>query len=51
VSFFARWMPGPLFDPLRLKVLGLPTSFGARGVHPHPNRLVRISECYSPLRF
>ena len=39
LAFFARWMPDPLFDPLRLKVLGLPTSFGAAAYTPTPTDL------------
>jgi NAD(P)-dependent dehydrogenase (short-subunit alcohol dehydrogenase family) len=29
LAFLARWLPDPLFDGLRLKALGLPTSFGS----------------------
>jgi NAD(P)-dependent dehydrogenase (short-subunit alcohol dehydrogenase family) len=28
LAFFARWTPDLLFDPLRLRALGLPTGFG-----------------------
>jgi NAD(P)-dependent dehydrogenase (short-subunit alcohol dehydrogenase family) len=28
LAFLARWLPDPIFDRLRLKALGLPTSFG-----------------------
>lgn len=37
LAFFARWLPDPLFDPLRLRVLGLPTSFGP-GTTPRHHR-------------
>jgi len=33
-AFFARWMPDLLFDPLRLRVLGLPTGFGTAAYTP-----------------
>lgn len=34
LAFFARWMPDLLFDPLRLRALGLPTGFGTAAYTP-----------------
>jgi NAD(P)-dependent dehydrogenase (short-subunit alcohol dehydrogenase family) len=34
LAFLARWVPDPLFDRLRLRALGLPTSFGTAGNAP-----------------
>jgi NAD(P)-dependent dehydrogenase (short-subunit alcohol dehydrogenase family) len=33
-AFFARWMPDLLFDPLRLRAVGLPTGFGTAAYTP-----------------
>jgi NAD(P)-dependent dehydrogenase (short-subunit alcohol dehydrogenase family) len=38
-AFFARWMPDPLFDRLRLRALGLPTGFGTAAYTPTPTDL------------